>query len=475
VGVNPVGVNPVDVNPLSEREMEVARLLVTGATNAQIARELVISPHTVKVHLRNVFEKLQVGSRTEASMVLVQHGWVIMPGIEIPQPSAPAEAAPAAPATLPVVPAPPPLEDWVAPPQTWQLGVVGLALVAAVLMVLLPGWVSRPKSSLMLISDSGQTVVGKPVVESLPRWAIQPPLQPARSRMAALQISGQIYVVGGESVGGVTLDRLDIFDLAQGQWTTGTALPTPRANLAMALGGNDLLVAGGSHLDGARTTPRLLDDMVRYDRAADRWQAAGKLPTALVGASLVTQGDFVYLIGGWDGRTFRDEVWRLPLAQVNRAAPDDWEVITRLGVAAAWLGAVVVDQTIYVAGGYNGLRELADFGAYNLESGEWRTFAPLNVPRAGLVLVHDGVSVLALGGGWTRTIQTHERYDSLANGWIGLPSPVQGEWRHLAAATDNGSVYLLGGWSGEYLDSMLQYQSTFRALLPAIPNTTDDN
>jgi hypothetical protein len=110
-----------------------------------------------------------------------------------------------------------------------------------------------------------------------------------------------------------------------------------------------------------------------------------------------------------------------------------------------------------------------------LESGEWRTFAPLNVPRAGLVLVHDGVSVLALGGGWTRTIQTHERYDSLANGWIGLPSPVQGEWRHLAAATDNGSVYLLGGWSGEYLDSMLQYQSTFRALLPAIPNTTDDN
>ena len=52
----------------TERELEVLRIITTGATNAVVAEKLGISEHTVKTHVRNMLEKTGFGSRTELAI-----------------------------------------------------------------------------------------------------------------------------------------------------------------------------------------------------------------------------------------------------------------------------------------------------------------------------------------------------------------------------------------------------------------------
>ena len=61
---------------LSEREIQVLELAARGATNKMIAKELFLSIRTVEAHMRNVFEKLGVSSRTEAVTEAVRHQWI---------------------------------------------------------------------------------------------------------------------------------------------------------------------------------------------------------------------------------------------------------------------------------------------------------------------------------------------------------------------------------------------------------------
>jgi len=57
---------------LTEREMEVLRLVARGMNNRDIAKELFISENTLKNHVRNILEKLQIHSRMEAVMIAVR-------------------------------------------------------------------------------------------------------------------------------------------------------------------------------------------------------------------------------------------------------------------------------------------------------------------------------------------------------------------------------------------------------------------
>ncbi len=67
---------PAPAGDLSERELDVLRLVAQGLSNKEIADALNLSEHTVKTHLANILEKLHLRSRAHAAAYAVQAGLV---------------------------------------------------------------------------------------------------------------------------------------------------------------------------------------------------------------------------------------------------------------------------------------------------------------------------------------------------------------------------------------------------------------
>lgn len=66
-------------NTLSTRELEILGHLTTGATNQDIAKRLVLSENTVKVHIHNILEKLNLRNRHEAAQYAQSHNIGLVP------------------------------------------------------------------------------------------------------------------------------------------------------------------------------------------------------------------------------------------------------------------------------------------------------------------------------------------------------------------------------------------------------------
>jgi len=446
--------------------MDVARLLVTGASNGDIANTLIISPHTVKVHLRNIYEKLEVNSRTEASMLLVSQGWIHVPGVE----TAAGDAA-----VVEELPEPAPLAASSGMPFAWQPAYLLAIFVISLGILLTPFFARRVESLPNLLSDGDAMALGRPEVAEMPRWESRTPLSKARSRLALVSINDtMLYAIGGESSQGQPLVDVDVYDLRINEWRTAAPLPLALANTAVAADGAHILVAGGT-TSNSETEVTLSDRLLLYRPDENVWIEWGRLPLPLAGTSLVVAGGDLYLLGGWDGQAMRDEVWRVSGQMGREIAPADWQLVTQLPSGQAFAGAVAVADDIFVVGGYDGRQELGRALAYNRVNESWRDLPPMSTPRGGITLLYDGLAIFAVGGGWTMPVETIERFDPATGLWSNFPAPISGTWRHLGgAATSLGQIYLMGGWSGSYLDVHLRYQSSFRTFFPSTQKNDGD-
>lgn len=61
---------------LSQRELEVLKLIVEGKSNPEIAKLLYLSPNTIKTHVRSIMNKLSVDDRVQAAVIALRSGLV---------------------------------------------------------------------------------------------------------------------------------------------------------------------------------------------------------------------------------------------------------------------------------------------------------------------------------------------------------------------------------------------------------------
>lgn len=435
--------------PLTRRESEILGLLAEGLSNDEIAARLVISPNTVKVHLRNVFEKMGVQSRTEAAMEAVRRGWIAAPGAASP---------PETVSTVVIEPPSWPPLAWVWQP--WRTVVLVAALALAVLMAVWPNLSPAVVTPLApdFTSDLGNASTTPLPRQEVARWSQRAPMPTARSRSGAAVIDGRWYVVGGETASGDTA-ALEVYDATFDTWQSLPPRPVAARHAGVAAMGSSLYAVGGCA--GAKPLP----DVDRFDVSAQSWRndaspRVAPLPVARCGVALAAHDGRLFAFGGWDGERVQDSVFMFD------AAANRWIELAPMPEPRAFAAVVGLRDRLYLLGGYDGARDRAEMWEYAPAADSWTPLPPLTEPRAGLAVAAEGNSIYAFGGGQRMEEHVHERFDLNTLAWSTIDSPRSGPWHHAVAVIIGPNLHIAGGWAGDYLPSQESYQVSHLLFLP---------
>lgn len=459
---------------LSEREREILRLVATGATNQQIAAQLNISANTVKVHLRNIFGKIGVASRTEASMYAVRNGLLDIAAIEAGNaPDLLAEDIanhPGLPIATPSDPAPNSALDTPiapnassAPRGTRNRLIIGGAFLLIALITVISIVIVRP---MMLTPASVATPTELVIPAPEQRWRVLQPMPAARGGFAFVVFSYDgrqyLYAIGGEHEG-VASNQVLRFDPQTNTWVQLSNKPTATADVQAVTVGDRVYIPGG----------RLESDAINtvfeaYEPRRDRWVTLAPLPAPRSGYALAAIEGKIYLFGGWDGTAYQSDVW-----QYN---PDDdtWTKRTPLTAPRAFAGAVAVDNRVYVIGGENAEGAMTLNEVYAVADDEsngdpWATRSPLPAERSRLALATVGGLIFALGGGASGG--TSYLYNISLDSWEALDLPLNPRLQDSRAQALNNKIYVAGGREGQnWSDQVFEYQAFYSVFLPLVPN-----
>lgn len=453
-------VNMTSETELSERELEILELVATGASNKEIAQKLVISPNTVKVHLRNIFAKIGASSRTEATMYAIRAGLIPAP---VGEPAA-VGMMPDDDLSLDVdtaddleeasgvqVPAP------AARPSRLPLAALAAVLVAAVALLL--AW-----NDGLLGGRTPASQEGDPGQTRLQNWQPQEPMPQPAGGMAVARYENSIILFGGEAESGISavVRRLN---LDSGEWQSLEPLPQPVTFAQAALLGERIYIPGGETEDGGPSAAVQV-----YDPRQGQWSQVAPLPVPLSRYALVAFEGQLFLFGGWDGQQYVDTVF------TYQPGEDRWQQRGSLSGPRGFAVAVSAANRIYLMGGTDGEQSLDLNQVYFPQrelAGEdaWEDRSALPEARYGFSAVELADHIYLIGGQAGEDGQTPPayQYHPQTDTWMEVPAAPVELGAFLSAARVDTRVHLFGGQAGgAWLDQHTVYQAIFSVQLPLV-------
>jgi DNA-binding CsgD family transcriptional regulator len=418
---------------LSERELEILKLLATGASNKEIAKQLIISPNTVKVHIRNIFSKIGAGSRTEAALFAIRAGFIPSHTTFVANPT---EQKPIYKIDSTI--------SWVRK-RRW---IIALPILFILLSVPLLRNINRRN---ITIPDTTPT----PVNIFWQEIALMPT---ARKNFAVAVHDDQIFTIGGEASSGI-VSTVEVYDLKQDLWRNAAPKPNPVTDTQAVLIGNKIYVPGGKDQENK---PRDFLDI--YDPQSNTWLMGFPIPIPLNGFGLLNLEGMLYILGGWGENGPAEAVFRYDPTIM------EWKRLNDLPFPISNMAAVEVNNNIYLFGGWDGKKLypyilrgkiLGD----NPDEIRWEISGELPEPAFGFRTAVLADYIFFAGGkrfgDETFTKATHWQYVPNADSWGTYPEMPLNGWSEMSLVGTGTNLYAMGGQKG---NEIVNYNFTVQAI-----------